>query len=404
MPSQSSTLLLCAFCAVLPVLMVLSTTSLPVALGVAAILAIWAARRDGIAWAPPRGPLVWLCLLLLLWAALASLWSFRVERALLLALRLGALGLAGGILIAIAMRLQPSERARVARWLCIGFALGLAIFLFERLTGGFLHNLSLDPGRQRTALSILNRAATGLALLVWPVTAVLYRGAAGRLAWLLPIALLGLLFFYESQAAIIGVAAGCVMLLFTQLSSRAAMMTAIGILLVAILAGPLIADWAPVPTVYESGWIADSAKHRLHVWDFAADRIYERPLFGWGFDSSHKMPNMGVEPFGGAKKVIPAHPHNAVLQIWLELGLVGALIALALLLSVWRLIDRLAGFDQAAAVALFVAGFAVACISYGIWQSKWIATLIALGLVVVASRGESGGEDRGAARAKSDAA
>lgn len=388
MPSQSSTLLLCAFCAVLPVLLVLSTASLPVALGVAAILAIWAARRDGIAWALPREPLVWLCLLLLLWAALASLWSFRVERALLLALRLGAIGLAGGILIAVALRLQPAERARAARWLCIGFAFGLAIFLFERLTGGLLHNLSLEPGRERTTLSVLNRAATGLALLVWPVTAALYRGAAGRLAWLMPPALLGLLFFYESQAAVIGAAAGCAILLFTQLSLRAAMMTAGGILLVAILAGPLIADWAPVPSVYESGWIAYSAKHRLHVWDFAADRIFERPLFGWGFDSSHKMPNMGVQPFEGDNRVIPAHPHNAVLQIWLELGLVGALIALALLLSVWRLIGRLSGFDQAAAVALLVAGFAVACISYGIWQSKWIATLIALGLVVVVSRGE----------------
>ena len=386
MPSQASTLLLCAFCAILPVTLVLSVAVLPILVALAALAAIVAVRRDGFVLSLPRGPLVWLVLLLLIWALAASLWGFRVERALWLVLRLGLLGLASGLLFAIAARLEAGERALVARWLCIGFACGLAIFVFERLTDNLLHELGGEINPGRSAFSILNRAATGLALLLWPVTAVLYRGTVGRWSLLLPPFVLGLLLFYESQAAIIGVATGLAMLIIALLSLRAATYLLVGLIVIVMLASPFIAGQIDVPNTFETGWIAHSAQHRLHVWQYAADRILDRPLFGWGFDSSNRMPNMGVEPFEGAKRVIPSHPHNAALQIWLELGLVGTLIVLGILLSLWRLLDRLSAFDRAAAIALFVAGLVVANLSYGIWQSKWVATLIAMALVVVATR------------------
>ena len=393
MPSRSSALLICAFCALLPVVLVLSTASLPILMVPAALLALWTARRDKLAFALPRGPLAWLGLLLLLWAVSASLWSIDVEEALLLALRLGVLGLAGGLLIGIASQLRPDERALVARWLCIGFACGLALILFERLSGNFLHNLVPEEHGVRQGISGLNRGATGIALLVWPVTAALYRGAAGRLALLLPPLVFGLLLFYDSQSAIVCVAAGLAVLLLARLSAEASMLLAAALLLVTMLAVPLVVEQLPAAKSIEGEWLAYSAKHRLHVWQFTAERIFDKPLFGWGFDSSSKVPSLGYELFEADWDIIPSHPHNVALQIWLELGLVGVLLALALLLSVWRLLGRLVGFDQASAVALLVASLVVASVSYGIWQSKWLATLIALALVVVASRG---GEAEGA--------
>src|SRR6185503_20527219 len=57
---------------------------------------------------------------------------------------------------------------------------------------------------------------------------------------------------------------------------------------------------------------------RLDYWSHAIDWIAMRPLKGWGLDASRV--------FGPGIKL---HPHNAPLQVWLELGVVGAVLAAA---------------------------------------------------------------------------
>ena len=388
MTRKPFTLVLCAFLALLPSVLVLSSNLVPFMLCVAALVAVPAARMEGLPLPWPRGSLVWICLLFALWAALACVWSFDLEEALLRALRLAVVALAGGLVIGIAARLPAEERAEAARWLCIGFALGLVIFVAERLTGNALHLLVAEPEPERGFLSVLNRGATGLALLVLPVTAVLYRGSTGRWALLLPLIMLGLLFFYVSQAAILGAAVGLVFLLLMLLSARLTTVLAGIVIVVGLLAAPAIAELMAVPELFRSGWINYTGQHRLHIWDFVAERIFERPVFGWGFDAAEHMRQMGAEEFLEAREqAFSTHPHNAALQIWLELGLVGTLLMAALLLAVLRLVERLGEIDRAAATALIVSCLAIASVSYGLWQTKWLATIIALPLVVVATRG-----------------
>jgi O-antigen ligase len=90
----------------------------------------------------------------------------------------------------------------------------------------------------------------------------------------------------------------------------------------------------------DAGHLVESAAHRLLIWDFVSERIAERPLLGWGMDSSRAVPGGTGHPdaamlaaFGLAAKsdwfsyaqLLPLHPHNLALQVWLELGAVGAL-------------------------------------------------------------------------------
>ena len=63
-----------------------------------------------------------------------------------------------------------------------------------------------------------------------------------------------------------------------------------------------------------------SAGHRLWIWSFAGDRIAERPLTGWGLDASRSIPG-GKDPIRPGETWLPLHPHNASLQLWLELGI-----------------------------------------------------------------------------------
>ena len=83
-----------------------------------------------------------------------------------------------------------------------------------------------------------------------------------------------------------------------------------------------------------------SAGHRLLIWSFAGDRIAERPLIGWGLDASRAIPG-GDDPIRPGESWMPLHPHNAALQLWLELGVPGAvLFALLAALALARLAAR----------------------------------------------------------------
>ena len=83
---------------------------------------------------------------------------------------------------------------------------------------------------------------------------------------------------------------------------------------------------------------------RTGIWKSVLGLIEQRPIVGWGW-ISHWVP--GVEPFEGLaviNKVPYYQAHNAFLDIWLQLGIIGlALFTLALFLTfvpLWRLAVR----------------------------------------------------------------
>ena len=50
----------------------------------------------------------------------------------------------------------------------------------------------------------------------------------------------------------------------------------------------------PEPIAQSVPGLPNSFIHRLLIWDFTLNRIAERPLFGWGLDTSRAIPG-GVE-------------------------------------------------------------------------------------------------------------
>ena len=69
------------------------------------------------------------------------------------------------------------------------------------------------------------------------------------------------------------------------------------------------------------------------------------------------------------------HPHNSFLQVWAELGLPGALLAvLALMLTLQR-IARLRQPDRAAALGLVAYAAAIAFVEHNGWAAWWTAGL-----------------------------
>jgi O-antigen ligase len=86
---------------------------------------------------------------------------------------------------------------------------------------------------------------------------------------------------------------------------------------------------------------------------------------------------------------MPLHPHNAALQVWLELGAPGAALFALLVALVWGALARAEWpplFAAAAGASLTVA-FVGCFATYGIWQEWWLGTLsFSLFLVLVMGR------------------
>jgi O-antigen ligase len=130
-----------------------------------------------------------------------------------------------------------------------------------------------------------------------------------------------------------------------------------------------------------------SATHRLAIWRFASDRWYERPLLGWGMDASRALPGgktdfpayIGLPPdlqLVGA--VMPLHPHDAILQWWLELGIVGAILGTAIVLyTLWTIAATpgLSRTGRAVALAVVTAAFLPLLLNFGVWQAWWESAL-----------------------------
>jgi O-antigen ligase len=139
---------------------------------------------------------------------------------------------------------------------------------------------------------------------------------------------------------------------------------------------PLVPNWAPFHDHFADRTQTGSVWHRAEIWSFVAGRIAERPLLGWGLDSSRAMPG-GKDKVDGANEVLPLHPHNGILQLWLELGAIGAAIGAAIAMrAAWRATDP----DEDPATRFAMAGslaaaLAVYATAYGAWQGWWMATL-----------------------------
>ncbi len=349
-------------------------------------------------------PLVTLLALIGLWGAASAAWSILPWHSFEEGLRFLAISAGGLVLVATALGLDDAEREQVRRAFVCGFCIALVLLAAAALAHALWQPLPADNAIARWLYRFtrFDRGATTVALAVWPLSL----GITGqhKAAWLtaLLLATLVVVFALASHAAMLCLLMG---LATWPVARRLPRATA------AVLGTALIAIAAILPAFPLSmGMVAhihDAAPslsgsiiHRLAIWHFAIDEIAQRPLLGWGLDASRSLP-------GGSDIIrdprlpdlarlaapwMPLHPHNAVLQWRLELGLPGA--ALCTLAVLW-LLGRLGSASTAApvprarAMALVAGALVVALVSYGFWQAWWQCSLwITAALAVALARDE----------------
>ena len=225
----------------------------------------------------------------------------------------------------------------------------------------------------------VNRGLCAFTVFVWPAALMLERAGHRRLALVLPwIVTLPIAAMHSLSAkmAMIGAFAVYYLVRFAPAIGSRIVMIATPAFLVAwpLLFNLLYAPFFTAPEVYQR--LPESSQARVDIWNFVSDKILERPIFGWGLDASRAIPGGEVSYMPG-RVYLPLHPHNSVLHLLLETGVVGfglGVVALVLLLRAWRRLTAQDASAGATSGALIIAFLIVGFSAFGVWQTWWIAT------------------------------
>jgi exopolysaccharide production protein ExoQ len=320
----------------------------------------------------------------LAYALISLLWTIDAAEGFDGWVRISFGALFGLAMVGNAASLDEADRARVGRWLVVGTAAAIALLLAQLASQhifGFNDSFASRWHGPETNLWALFNRPIGILAIVLPVATLAAYRIYGAIAGIVLLAAgVFCVFNFNSMGAELAIAAGAGAAIFTGafVKRGAAILTVA--LAAGILAAPFIASAPQLETLSQRRDISVSIYHRAAIWHFTAGKILEQPAFGWGMHASRTMPESKRQIAPGAE-LIPLHPHNAALQIWLELGLVGAVAAAAAMLALGRRIrgDRA---TRAALAGALLAAVAVGSVGYGIWQGWWMGALwilVALG-------------------------
>jgi O-antigen ligase len=359
----------------------------PIAL-LLAVIAYWRNHRT-VPWPRPT-PVLLLALALAAWAALSGLWSIEGARAVETAASLGALVFLGAAASRAVGEDAEENRRRIGLALAIGLAIGIALLAFDHASQNLFRRAVRGFPEWTVFLGFGLKPAVSVLALLLPLMLAVAIPRAAQVAIILPG--LAIALWLPGESAKIAALAGVVAALAAMAAPRFVARAAAAGFAVLFLAAPLIfaAGLARAPDL--SG-LPVSAAHRVLIWDFVTDRIAEKPVLGWGMEASRAIPG-GTETFDRATldrfgldspaergsfaatsvQRLPLHTHNNALQVWLELGGIGALLAAAL--AVAAMLAAGATPIAPAALGAAVAAAVTGQLSFGAWQPWWIAAMV----------------------------
>lgn len=365
----------------------------------------WMVVRERLVAAPH----VWLIGGFLAWLLMSASWSIAGAEAVGNSLRIAAMIAAAASLPVLCLAQPANVQATAGRWAVVAGCLVICLLLIETLfdmpllrTSRYLFNseiftdsLPMDSSQMDgvayyPTLYLSNRLthlASIVSILVLPTACYLWASSQRLFALTMALAAVVGLLLAPAQtplaAAITGFVVALVLVIPAVSRSRKFPIALGALISVTVVISPWLAEIAFSSFQNHLADADPSIIHRLAIWDHIAGVIAEHPIAGSGIEAARVLGREGesfeqlVPGHPIAFQAVPLHPHNASIQIWLELGGVGALIFSLFLFMMTRTVHRYS--DQVVARAGLMGGWvstlAVVHLSYGIWQYWWMASL-----------------------------
>jgi exopolysaccharide production protein ExoQ len=367
--------------AVLPLMMVPASKSSPLFLGIAAVLAAVAAFHAGpndrirtIVAKTIRSPASSAAIMLILLMGLSCFWAHDRSASLNQFVQF-VIPVICGVILALAFP-TVAHKGRL-KWWCLAAGLASLLVIIDLKTGFRLRQLTGG----RTMDYSYNRSIVTLTLLVWPLLAlVMARRQWLVLALLAPVPVA--VFMGESQTAVLGLLVGILVLpvawFLPRLTNWLGLVTVLTVLVISPFFGTLAKQM--LGASFHKAMEAGHSDDRVQIWLSFEATAQKKLWLGNGFGSSLNLQNAAV-----AKEIAPervtllgaSHPHNAFLQLWVELGLAGAALAALLFVFLFQAIGRVDPQLQPFILTWIAVVCAIALVSHGAWQAWWVAAIAA---------------------------
>ncbi|NOX82548.1 MAG: hypothetical protein GXP06_06105 [Alphaproteobacteria bacterium] len=310
-----------------------------------------------------------------MWIFLSGFWSPRGQPSL--AFYVLAPVIVGGSVVWFSLHLSRLWSYRLSYAYAISITAGMAVLLFEGMSGGLLRSLLPpdDPSPERSKdIIALGRGVTALAPALFPAAIIV------SLIWnryvSLGLLLLGVAaaFSNDVTANAVAISAGLVAGMIAFKAPRRTIMFTGWTVIVLLLLAPLAA-LLPVEAIFQSAGdgLPSSWLHRVAIWQSVAAKIPGGLPFGYGADFARAWqetaPLINVPGAGAPLELMPTHPHNIFLQIWLELGLPGVLTFTAFVYCGMKVLKD--ANPPAAVLAAIVGAIAAIAVSMAVEGSLW---------------------------------
>lgn len=153
--------------------------------------------------------------------------------------------------------------------------------------------------------------------------------------------------------------------------------------ILAIILAPVLAYFSFLITEPGLTDLPMSWDHRFRMWGYCWNIISEHPFVGAGFDASRTFNDSFIAKDGRNLPLLSLHPHNLGVQIWTETGLVGAVLASIVLLSLIKPLKKITNNSKSSSAysGVIVASLTISLLTIGAWQLWWwSAVFLALGI------------------------
>lgn len=300
---------------------------------------------------------------------------------------------------------------KIKIYFIIGITAAIALFFIEYASHGIITRAFRTVFQPKSScqffLFILDRGCSLLSVLSWVAIAIIISYHRYLLALIYYLIIFYLLYISDSLASSLAfTVAGLVFLTNRLLVTKSLQSVFLKLFTLAMISGailmPIIAY--KIQPHYASDhyakFLPDSAKHRVFIWHFVAEQIIKKPILGHGFASSRnfKIDEKQMISYNQwTWSPLPLHPHDNIMQILLETGLIGLILFLSL---IYKYIQKISNISlvqssksgkinrtkednkiaidvlnyKSVAYACFINYYIIGMISFNIWQIWWVCS------------------------------
>ena len=342
------------------------------------------------------------------WMAISALWAPHATPALHIAVTFCLYLLCVGVWVNLAgdgeldQDLDPVRR-RLGQALVLGFCMALSVIFFEAATNLAGRNAlatafpALRPRSHHMTFNgagmvshnpyMLNRSIAALVFLAWPVLLIAHTvlPRAWRTAAVAVLAALTAACVMVGQHGSSRLAFAAGVLMFALASWRALAARRVALTLwtvVSLLVVPLAAA-AYRAELFRIDALPYSSAHRILIWGYTANDVLRRPFTGVGAASTRFIEQVEKPVIVRTAKFafpvsVNVHAHNVYLQVWFELGAIGALLFWFAGLPVIAWIANASAAIRPALYAAWATAVAMASTSYSLTDPWFMASFCLL--------------------------